>query len=150
MVIAYLDTNVFIFAFKKEQTNSKRIVELSILSAFIPAVSFHTFDELKLFLSAHYSRDSANNAIHFIKKMPSLRVVEKKEIDEAMKTYANLVSDIDDLPHICACMLLKCDFFVTTNRKLTQMKAKDKIQFVSPKRFVELLGLPSLNTQNNE
>lgn len=150
MINVYLDTNVFIFAFEKEKSNSKRILDLAILNAFTSTISYHSFDELKKFFSKKYSKNTANNIVHSIKKIPNLKIVEVDHIDEIKDKHTNLVSDIDDLPHICACVLGKCDFFVTTNRRLTQMKAKNKVKFLSPKQFLEKLNLTSLNTKNEE
>jgi hypothetical protein len=60
-----------------------------------------------------------------------------------------LVADIDDLPHICAYFEGECDYFVTANRRLTQMKIRESVNFKSPKEFVEkVLGMEGIETKN--
>jgi hypothetical protein len=49
----------------------------------------------------------------------------------------NVVSDKDDLPHICSYKAKKCKYFITTNRKLTQDKIKEMVNFYNPKDFLE-------------
>ena len=60
--------------------------------------------------------------------------------------YNPIVGDKDDLPHICSYITGNCDYFITVNRKLTQDKIKKKVNFMTPKRFIEKLELESLNT----
>jgi hypothetical protein len=60
-----------------------------------------------------------------------------------------LVADIDDLSHIYAYFESECDYFVTTNRRLTQMKIREFVNFKPPKEFVEkVLGMEGFDTKN--
>jgi hypothetical protein len=61
--------------------------------------------------------------------------------------YVDLVDDKDDLPHICSYFAGKCDYFITTNRRLTQMKIRNKVNFISPKKFIEKLNLKPIYTK---
>jgi len=51
-------------------------------------------------------------------------VVQKGQFKRYKKQYADLVTNIDDLTHIYAYFETECDYFVTTNRRLTQMKMR--------------------------
>ena len=58
-----------------------------------------------------------------------------------------MIDDRDDIPHICSYFAGNCDFFVTTNRKLTQMKIKNHVNFLSPDEFVSTLKLRDTNEE---
>jgi len=53
--------------------------------------------------------------------IPDLEIIEVKDSGHLEK-YKSSVADIDDIPHIVAYFSGRCEFFVTENRKLTQMK----------------------------
>jgi hypothetical protein len=57
------------------------------------------------------------------------------------------VADKDDLPHVCSYVSGGAEYFVTTNRKLTQMKIRNMVNFISPKDFLSELGLDCLETE---
>ena len=84
----------------------------------------------------------------FIWSIQGLTVIQKKEINQLSEKFVDLVDDRDDLPHICGYFAGNCDHFVTTNRRLTKMKIKSQVNFISPKRFVEKLKLASIDTKN--
>ena len=84
----------------------------------------------------------------FIWSIKDLTVIQKKEIDQLSKKYVDLVDDKDDLPHICSYFAGNCEYFVTTNRRLAQMKIKNQVNFITPKKFVEILELRSIETKN--
>jgi len=52
-------------------------------------------------------------------------VVQKGQFKRYKKQYVDLITDIDDLTHIHAYFEAECDYFVTTNRRLTQMKMRN-------------------------
>ncbi len=73
----------------------------------------------------------------------------EEEIDKIGEKYRRPVDDEDDLPHINAYFAAGCDYFITVNRRLTQMKIKDKVNFISPKRFLVELGIEPLDRKTN-
>ena len=126
------------------------VVRAAISNRFLPVVSQQVLEEIKGYVARNYSSDVANKYLYQVKNIPLLNTVPTEKIVPAMDSFAGLVTDKDDLPHVTACILEDCNVFVTIDRKLTQMKAKQKIRFASPKQFVELLGMRSINTSQDE
>ena len=87
--------------------------------------------------------------LFYIWSLPDIIVIQREQFRKYEKQYSNLVADIDDLPHIYAYFEGECDYFVTTNRRLTQMKIRESVNFKSPKEFVEkILGVEGFDTTN--
>lgn len=145
---AYLDTNIFLIFLEEEISNSELVIEAANEGSFIPVVSFHTFKEVMHNLRSRYSKDTASWMRTLIWTIQGLYIVGKEEIDSRNETYRELVDDEDDLPHVNAYFISKCDYFVTTNRRLTQMKIKKKVKFISPKDFLIELGLEALDKKD--
>ena len=148
MIRIYLDTNIFLIYLEEEISNSKIVINLAEDGAFIPVVSFHTFKEVFHNLRSRKSKDMASWMQIFIWSIRGLTVIQKKDIDGLSTKFVDLVDDKDDLPHICGYFPGNCDHFVTTNRRLTQMKISSKVNFISPKKFVEKFNLPPMDTKN--
>ena len=144
---AYLDTNIFLIFLERDISNSELVIDAASEGLFIPVVSFHTFREVMHNVKSRYSKDTASWMRTLIWTLQGLYVVSKEEIDEIKDEYHNLVDDEDDIPHINAYFASQCDFFVTTNRRLVQMKIKKSVNFISPKSFLTELDLESLDTK---
>ena len=142
---AYLDTNIFLIFLEWDFSNSELVIDAASEGLFIPVVSFHTFGEVMHNVKSRYSKDTASWMRTLIWTMRGLHIVSKEEIDDIKDEYYNLVDDEDDLPHINAYFASKCDFFVTTNRRLVQMKIKKSVNVISPKSFLKELGLKPLD-----
>ena len=148
LIKAYLDTNIFLIFLEEEISNSELVIEAASEGLFIPVVSFHTFKEVMHNLKSRYSKDTASWMRTLIWTMQGINIVRKEEIDTIEDKYRDLVDDEDDLPHVNAYFTSKCDYFVTTNRRLTQMKIKNKMNFISPKRFLIELDLKPLDKKD--
>ena len=148
MIKAYLDTNIFLIYLEKDFTNSKYLLNVTGEGLFIPVVSFHTFKDVIHNLKSRKSKDLASWMQIFIWSIQGITIIQKKEIDKLIKQYEKLVDDKDDLPHICSYFAGNCNYFVTVNRKLTQEKIRECVNFISPKKFIEKLGLKSVDTDN--
>jgi predicted nucleic acid-binding protein len=129
-------------------SNSELVIEAANEGLFIPVVSFHTFKEVMHNVKSRYSKDTASWMRTLIWTMQGLNIVRKEEIDTIEDKYRDLIDDEDDLPHVNAYFTSKCDYFITTNRRLTQMKIKNKINFISPKRFLIELDLKPLDKKD--
>jgi predicted nucleic acid-binding protein len=148
LIRAYLDTNIFLIYLEEEISNSKIVINIAEDGLFIPVVSFHTFKEITHNLKSRKSKDLASWMQIFIWSIQGLTIIQKKEIDQLGEKFVDLVDDKDDLPHICSYFAGNCDYFVTTNRRLTQMKIKSQVNFITPKKFVEKFKLKSIDTKN--
>jgi predicted nucleic acid-binding protein len=143
----YLDTNIFLVYLERDISNSELVIDAASQGLYIPIVSFHTFAEVMHNVKSRYSKDTASWMRTLIWTMQGLHIVSKDEIDEIEDKYRNLVDDEDDIPHIKAYFASQCDFFVTINRRLTQMKIKQSVNFISPRNFLVEFGLEPLDTK---
>jgi hypothetical protein len=93
------------------------------------------------------SKNASGYIRYYILGLPSHSFIHKSKWGKYTHDCDYLVEDEEDLPHICAYFTSGCEYFVTTNRRLTKMKVKEKVNFISPKKFVErVLGLKGLDT----
>ena len=69
-----------------------------------------------------------------------------QEIIAYQKEHCYSIKDRDDLPHVIAYLVLECDYFVTTNRKLTQMEMPEHVVFVTPKFVEDMLNVKGVDT----
>ncbi|UCE74987.1 MAG: PIN domain-containing protein [Methanomassiliicoccales archaeon] len=145
---AYLDTNIFLIFLEEEISNSELVIEAANEGLFIPVVSFHTFKEIMHNIKSRYSKDTASWMRTLIWTVQGLNIVSKEEINSIGDRYRELVDDEDDLPHINAYSALKCSYFVTTNRRLTQMKINRIVNFISPRDFLLELDLEVLDNKD--
>jgi predicted nucleic acid-binding protein len=144
----YLDTNIFLVFLEEEISNSELVIEAANQGLFIPVVSFHTFREVMYNVKSRYTKDTASWMRTLIWTIQGIHVVGKEEIDSMGDTYRELVDDEDDLPHVNAYLVSECSYFVTTNRRLTQMKINRIVNFMSPKNFLRELGLEALDRRD--
>ncbi len=145
---AYLDTSVFLTSIEVPKSNS-RLLLTKHYKKFEAVISYHVLEELRENLKREYGRNFVGYQLFLLREVLKLEVMPHDSIPiHELEKYRHLVSDPDDLPHIAAYSLSNCEIFVTTNRKLTQMKIKERIRFMSPKSFIEELGGKSLDTSD--
>jgi predicted nucleic acid-binding protein len=145
----YLDTNIFLIFVEEKLSNCEIILRAAENSLFTPVISFHTFNEISKNLKSRNLKDLAGFLLFYIWSLPDIIVIQREQFRKYEKQYTDLVADIDDLPHIYAYFEGECDYFVTTNRRLTQMKIRESVNFKSPKEFVEkILGVEDFDTKN--
>lgn len=144
----YLDTNIFLEAIKNRPSNSRILFLKCFEGEFEGVVSEYTIDEIMDNLKRRAGKDSASMVRELIVSVPGIKVVRYSDIKPLIEKYSPFVTDIDDVPHICAYFISDADFFVTNNRRLTQTKIKDKVRFLSPKKFIEkVLGSKGIETK---
>jgi predicted nucleic acid-binding protein len=142
-----LDTNVFIFGYPDDQTNSFLIIENIDGEMLEPVVSDDLIEEVMARGRVLYGKDVASLMRFNILTLPNLTYVSRDEITRVMRDFDDLVADKSDLPHICAYLIGECDYFITSNRRLTRQRIREKVNFFSPFDFVqEVLGLQGYDT----
>lgn len=146
MIKAYLDTNIFLTYLNVETSNSELVIELADQGAYAAVVSFHTINELMHNIKSRYPKNVAGWMFAFIWSIHGIQFVQKEEIDALKGLYSNLIADVDDAPHIHAYLAYECDYFVTTDQRLTEMKINEKVNFRSPKSFLQILGVKGYDT----
>jgi predicted nucleic acid-binding protein len=120
----------------------KEIVENEI----IVTQSDYLIDKILFWFRNRKGKKYVGKVREYLLSIPRIEFINKFEWSLLMNKFQPIVEDKDDLPHICSYFSGNCDYFVTVNRKLTQEKIRKKVNFISPKKFVEMLGIGSLNT----
>ena len=146
MLNIYLDTNIYIHGLLDPRSNSALILKEIIEADIIVTQSDYLIDEILLWFRNRKGKKYVGKVRSYLLSIPRIEFINKFEWSLQIDKYHSLVGDKDDLPHICSYIIGNCDYFITVNRKLTQDKIKEKVIFITPKKFVEKLGLKSLNT----
>ncbi|MFQ5975004.1 MAG: hypothetical protein ACE5J5_01635 [Candidatus Hydrothermarchaeales archaeon] len=130
----FLDTNVYYIGLTYINTNSNII--LKNIDKFTPVTSPYLVEEVKILFKRKRGKDWIGRVHDYTSNLQSIHVMEE-EITPILGKYHKYVTDKKDLPHICTYFASDSDYFVTTNRRLTQMKVKGIVKFMNPKRFVK-------------
>jgi putative PIN family toxin of toxin-antitoxin system len=146
MLNIYLDTNIYIHGLLDPDTNSALILKEIIENDIIVTQSDYLIDEILLWFRYRKGKKYVGKVRSYLLSIPRTEYINKYEWSLLVEKYHPIVDDKDDLPHICSYLTGSCDYFVTVNRKLTQEKIKEKVNFITPKEFIEKLGLKSLST----
>ena len=147
MLRAYLDTNIYYISRKNPKTNSRLTLNAAINEQYLVVQSDYLYEEILTLFKRKFNKDIAGYQRNLMLSLPLKIIIKSQDWLVIANKYKNKITDLDDLPHICSYFVGKCDFFITVNRRLTQMEIKEKVNFITPKRFVEKLGLNSFNTQ---
>ena len=149
MLNIYLDTNVYIVGLLYPKTNCARILE-EIKEGGIKVIqSDYLFDEVLGWFKQHKGKRIVGGVRNYLLSIPIRESVHRNEWDLFVAELKNEVKDIDDLPHICSYFAGSCDYFITTNRKLTQEAVRKIVDFKNPKEFLEdVLQLKGIETES--
>jgi predicted nucleic acid-binding protein len=148
MLKAYLDTNIYFISREYPKTNSRIAINAAINEQYMVVQSDYLYEEILTLFKRKYNKNIAGYQRNLMLSLPLKIIIKSQEWSVIANKYRNKIIDFDDLPHICSYFVGKSDFFITVNRRLTQMEIKEEVNFITPKKFVEKLGLNSLNTQN--
>ncbi len=136
---AYLDTNIFINMLYFPDSSSAKIISACRGETFYPVISEYGIAEILENAKRNLGKDIASSLRDLIFSIPRLMIVKDSDIVDKLDEFEGLVADPDDIPHIAAYFHAGCEVFITTNRRLTQMKIKDKVVFKNPDEFLEML-----------
>ena len=137
MPTAYFDTNVYIIGILQPNSNSRQILREIKKNKFKVVLSDYLIDEVLAWFKINKNKDFSSKVRLYMMSLPVSEIVNDFEWSVFIDDWKNLVADIDDLPHICSYFAGEAEYFVTANRKLTQMKIKEHVVFKSAKEFIE-------------
>jgi predicted nucleic acid-binding protein len=146
MLRAYLDTNIYYISRINSETNSRILINAAISEKFKVIQSDYLYDEIKTLFRRKFTKDIAAFQRYFMLSIPLKTIVSESQWSPLVKKFRPYIEDVDDIPHICSYIYAECDYFVTNNRRLTQMEIKDVVNFLTPTEFVDLLNLKSFDT----
>jgi len=146
MLNIYLDTNIYIHGLLEPKSNSALILKEIIETDIIVTQSDYLIDEILFWFRNRKGKKYVGKVRSYLLSIPRIEFINKFEWLLQIDKYQSMVGDKDDLPHICSYIIGNCDYFITVNRKLTRDKIKEKVNFITPKKFIEKLGLKSFDT----
>jgi predicted nucleic acid-binding protein len=148
MLNIYLDTNIYIIGLLYQDTNSARILKSTTKGAIRVIQSDYLYDEVLTWFRQHKGKDFVGSVRSYMLSIPLREFIPRHEWALFLDRLKDRVTDVDDLPHICSYMAGNCDYFITTNRKLTQDAVNQSINFKNPREFVEeILHLDGIETE---
>ncbi len=147
MPTAYFDTNVYIIGILQPNSNSRLILRNIQKGSLKVITSDYLIDEVLTWFKTHKSKDFASMVRLYMMSQPSSIMINDFEWSVFIDDWNSFVADIDDLPHICSYFAGEAEYFVTANRRLTEMKIKEHVNFMSAKKFIEdVCGLDGIAT----
>jgi len=132
----YLDSNIYIIGLLRPETDSAIILREVVKGDIVVVQSDYLMDEVLGWFKRKMGKDWAGKARLFMLSVPERELIHSSEWSLLMPRWKNLIDDKDDIPHICSYFAADCDYFVTTNRKLTRMKIGAHVAFRTPDEFV--------------
>ena len=147
MLNTYLDSNVYIIGLLDSNTNSANILKLVPDCEIMVIQSDYLFDEVLQWFRTRKGKGSVGRVRTYLLTISRRDYINRAEWSYFVDAMSPLVADKDDLPHICSYISGGAEYFVTTNRKLTQMKIKEKVNFISPKDFLSMIGGEVLDSE---
>ncbi|MDP3105808.1 MAG: hypothetical protein Q8M95_14510 [Candidatus Methanoperedens sp.] len=110
-------------------------------------LSDYLIDEVLAWFKTNKGKDFASMVRIYMMSLPSSELINDFEWSVFVDEWKSFVGDIDDLPHICSYFAGEVEYFVTANRRLTQMKIKEHVNFMSAKKFIEeVCGFDGIDT----
>jgi predicted nucleic acid-binding protein len=146
MLSIYLDSNVYITGLLYPETDSALILREVMKGGITVVQSDYLINEVIHWFKQKALKDWAGKARLFMITIPDRELFHSSEWSIYMPKWKDFIEDEDDIPHICSYFAGNCDFFVTANRKLTQMKIKGYVNFKSPEEFVTELSIHETKT----
>jgi hypothetical protein len=120
----------------------------AIEAKFTVIQSDYLYDEVLGLFKREFGKDVASKQRLLMLSLPHTNVISKFEWGLFIRHYAKCVTDVDDLPHICSYLAGEASRFVTTNRRLTQMKVHRFVEFRTPRELLDEFGYEYLDTVN--
>lgn len=137
MPTAYFDTNVYIIGILQPDSNSRLILREIKKDKIKVILSDYLIDEVLEWFKLHKGKDFASMVRLYMMSLPSSEMINDFEWSVFVDDWKSFVADIDDLPHICSYFAGEAEYFATANRRLTEMKIKEYVNFMSAKKFIE-------------
>lgn len=135
----YLDSNVYIIGLLRPESDCAIILQDVVKGRIVVVQSDYLMDEVLGWFKRKQGKDWAGKARLFMLSVPERELVHSSEWSLLMPKWKHLIDDKDDIPHICSYFAGDCEYFVTTNRKLTRMKIGAHVAFRTPEEFVKII-----------
>ena len=129
----FIDTNVFIFAFEFEKSNSRKIIDLLNTGMVEAVISERVVKEVITYFKKKYNRTLANDFRNYL--LQSCEIIFPEDLVSEMKEYRGKIKD-KDLEQIAAVKYLGLKYLVSLDRDFVDFE-----EYTTPKQFVKIMGL---------
>ncbi|MDI6905821.1 MAG: hypothetical protein QMD13_10165, partial [Candidatus Bathyarchaeia archaeon] len=85
----------------------------------------------------------------YVESLPKRRKINALKIARERRKYASFARD-EDLDHLTAAKIGRADYFITTDSDFIESGAKAVMKMLTPKKFVELMGIEPYDTPHEE
>jgi len=145
----YLDTNVYVFGRTLEKSNSKIVLDLAKAGVVTVIISDVLVSEVREVFARLYGRDAGKYARFYVESFSRGRKISSLRIARERRKYAPFVKG-KDLDHLTAAKIGEADYFITTDSDFGEAGAKSVVEILTPKKFVELVGIEPYDTSHEE
>jgi hypothetical protein len=146
----YLDTNIYITGFNKTDSECATILHEIPRQDVVVVQSDHLMIEVLDWFRRNKGKDMAGRVRFYMVSLPKRELIHSSEWSLLLPTWDGFIDDKKDVPHICSYFVGECDYFVTTNRKLTRMKIHPYVSFQSPEECVKILIQTGIANTTND
>lgn len=145
----YLDTNVYVFGRALEKSNSKVVLDLAKAGVVTVIVSDVLLSEVREVFARLYGRVAGKYARFYVESFSRGQKISSLRIAGERRKYARFVRG-KDLDHLTAAKIGEADYFITTDSDFGEGGAKSVLEILTPKKFVELVGIEPYDTPHEE
>ena len=134
----FIDTNVFIFAFEFEKSNSRKIIDLLNAGMLEAVISERVVKEVIRYFKKHYNRTLANDFRNYL--LQSCEIIFPEDLEREMKEYRGKIKE-KDLEQLATAKYLGLKYLISFDRDF-----KDFEEYTTPKQFIKMMGLRTKKT----
>lgn len=145
----FLDTNVYVFGRTVEDSNSKIILDLAKTGVVAVVISDVLVGEVKEVFTRLYGREAGKYARFYVESFPNSLKISTSQIARNRRKYGSFVRD-EDLDHLTAAKIGQVDYFITTDSDFIESGAEKLVKILTPRKFVEKVGVKPYDTLHEE
>lgn len=130
---AFLDTNVFIYAYEFPDSNSARIIELLNRGEIEGVISEQVLHEVQRYFKRHYDKELAGLWRNYL--LVSCVVIPRSHVEVDLPKYQDQIKQ-KDLEQLVVTKKFGLKFLVSYDQDFEAFE-----EYWTPKQFIEHLGL---------
>jgi predicted nucleic acid-binding protein len=130
---AFLDTNVFIYAFEFPESNSNRIIGLLNKSEIEAVISERVLKEVQVYFKKFYSKDLASLFRDYL--LRTCIIVFSADVTKEITQFRRLIKE-KDLEQVAVVKKMGIKYLISYDRDFGKVA-----EHVTPKAFLKELGI---------
>ena len=124
---------------------AKARVDLAKTDALAIIISDVLISEVRDVFVRLYGREAGKYVRFYVESLPRRRKINASKIAREGRKHASFARD-EDLNHLTAAKIGQADYFITTNSDFVESGAKAVVKMLTPKKFIELVGIEPYDT----